>query len=226
MTKTPKLVAITGVTRGLGRALTLGISRAGHRVVGCGRDESALQELRDSVPVGGFEVVDIRTDEVEAWAQAVRDEFGPPDLLIANAGLIHRSAPVWELEVEEMLDVVDTNVGGVLRTVRAFLPPMVERGTGVVALLSSGWGRSVAPEVATYCASKWAIEGLARALAEELPPGMASVAVNPGIIDTEMLRSAFGEAAASYPDPEAWSARAVPFFLGLDASDNGGAPTV
>jgi len=237
MTEERKLVVITGVTRGLGRALAVGISGAGHQVVGCGRDEVALETLRKTLGegaegVGGpvsrraFAGVDVRTTEVESWGRSIVSEFGAPDLLITNAGLIHRSAPVWELETEEMLEVIDTNVGGVLRTVRAFLPAMVDRGTGVVALLSSGWGRSVSPGVATYCASKWAMEGFARALAAELPQGMASVAVNPGIIDTEMLRSAFGASASSYPDPETWSAYAVPFFLGLNKRDNGAALTV
>jgi NAD(P)-dependent dehydrogenase (short-subunit alcohol dehydrogenase family) len=75
--------------------------------------------------------------------------------------------------------------------------------------------------VAAYCASKHAIEGLSQALAQELPRGMACVPLNPGVIDTDMLRSAWGEGASQYPDPAAWAVEAVPYVLGLSAKDNG-----
>jgi NAD(P)-dependent dehydrogenase (short-subunit alcohol dehydrogenase family) len=75
--------------------------------------------------------------------------------------------------------------------------------------------------VAPYCASKWAIEGLTRALAQELPPGLAAVPLNPGVIDTDMLRSCFGQEAAEYPSAEEWAERAAPFLLGLGPDDNG-----
>ena len=79
---------------------------------------------------------------------------------------------------------------------------MIEQGRGVIVNMSSGWGRSSAPEVAPYCASKWAIEGLTQSLSQELPPGLAAVAVNPGIIDTHMLRSIWAEDSAGFPSPE------------------------
>ena len=66
-----------------------------------------------------------------------------------------------------------------------------------------------------------AIEGLTRAMAAELPGGMAAVPVIPGIIDTEMLRSCFGADAGNYPDPAAWAEKAVPFLLSLRPKDNG-----
>jgi NAD(P)-dependent dehydrogenase (short-subunit alcohol dehydrogenase family) len=73
----------------------------------------------------------------------------------------------------------------------------------------------------TDCATKWAIEGLSQSLAEELPPGLAVVALNPGIIDTAMLRSCWGDDAGAYPDAAAWARRAVPYLLQLGPSDNG-----
>ena len=69
----------------------------------------------------------------------------------------------------------DVNVGGVANVIRHFVPPMVSAGRGVIVNLSSGWGRSVAANVAPYCCTKWAIEGLTRALAEELPQGLAAI---------------------------------------------------
>jgi NAD(P)-dependent dehydrogenase (short-subunit alcohol dehydrogenase family) len=96
----------------------------------------------------------------------------------------------------------------------------------VIVNLSSGWGRSSAPEVAPYCATKWAIEGLTRALAQELPRGLAAVPVNPGVIDTDMLRSCFGASASDYPSPERWAQAAIPFLLQLGPKHNGNPVTV
>jgi NAD(P)-dependent dehydrogenase (short-subunit alcohol dehydrogenase family) len=98
---------------------------------------------------------------------------------------------------------------------------MVARKAGVIVNFSSGWGRSVAAEVAPYCASKWAIEGLTQALAEELPRGMAAVPLSPGVIDTDMLRSCFGGSASRYPAPKVWVEKAAPFILALNTRDNG-----
>ena len=105
--------------------------------------------------------------------------------------------------------------------IRHFVPAMVAKKKGVIVNFSSGWGRSVAPEVASYCMSKWAIEGLTKALAEELPKGMAAVPLNPGVIDTDMLRGCWAEGAGNYPKAEAWAKMAAPFILKLGAKDNG-----
>lgn len=117
--------------------------------------------------------------------------------------------------------MVDVNIKGVANVIRHFVPAMVARGSGVIVNFSSGWGRSADAEVAPYCASKWAIEGLTVALARELPPGMAAVPLSPGVIDTDMLRSTFGAQAGNYSTPEAWAKTAVPFLLGLGPKDNG-----
>jgi NAD(P)-dependent dehydrogenase (short-subunit alcohol dehydrogenase family) len=98
---------------------------------------------------------------------------------------------------------------------------MIKAGRGVIVNLSSGWGRSVSPEVAPYCASKFAVEGMTRALAAELPDGLAAIPLNPGVINTDMLQSCWGDDAAQYPSPKEWAERAVPFLLGLNRKDNG-----
>jgi NAD(P)-dependent dehydrogenase (short-subunit alcohol dehydrogenase family) len=169
-----------------------------------------------------FDVVDIADHSaVQAWAKETIERSGVPDLVINNAGLINASAPLWEVPAEEFSAVVDVNLKGTASVMRAFLPAMVARGAGVLVNFSSGWGRGTAPEVAPYCATKWAIEGLSQAVAQEVPPGVAVLAVNPGIIHTEMLESCFGSAARSYDDPVAWAQRAGPFLLELGAGDNG-----
>src|SRR5262249_35183021 len=103
---------------------------------------------------------------------------------------------------------------------------MVARKSGVIVNFSSGWGRSVAEEMAPYCATKWAIEGLTQALAEELPRGMSAVPLNPGVIDTDMLRSGSAGTASRCPSAKKWVEHAAPFILGLNSRDNGKPLTV
>src|SRR5262249_27241956 len=210
---------ITGATRGLGRALAEHFAALRHTVAGCGRSAEAVAELRQSPGAPHeFEVVDVtREDRVKAWAQQILASRGAPDLLVNNAAAINRNALLWEVPAAEFDQVMDVNLKGVANVLRHFVPAMITRGRGVIVNLSSGWGRATAPEVAPYCASKWGIEGLTRALAQELPPGLAAVALNPGIIDTAMLRSCFGAKASNFPGPEAWAPIAGPLLLGLGA---------
>jgi NAD(P)-dependent dehydrogenase (short-subunit alcohol dehydrogenase family) len=223
-----RLIVLTGATRGLGRALVREFSARGHTVLGCGRSPQAIAELRSAHPAPhDLAVVDVADRrQVQEWAGRLLAKYGPPSLLLNNAALINHNAPLWEVPAAEFDRVLDVNVKGVANVLRCFLPAMVACKHGVIGNFSSGWGRSTAPHVAPYCATKWAIEGLTQALAQELPEGMAAVPLNPGIIDTEMLRSCFGDAAAAYPSPDDWAARAAPFLLRLSAKDNGKPLTV
>jgi NAD(P)-dependent dehydrogenase (short-subunit alcohol dehydrogenase family) len=221
-------VVLTGATRGLGRAMVSEFVQRGWTVAGCGRNAAGIAALRTACKEPHrFDVVDVREDAaVRAWAEAVLAEMGAPDLLLNNAGVINRLAPLWRLRAEEFDFVLDVNVKGVANVIRHFVPAMVQRGRGVIVNFSSGWGRSADAEVGPYCASKWAIEGLTRSLAQELPRGLAAVALNPGIIHTDMLEACFGPEAASYPTPEVWARVAVPFLIKLGPADNGRALTV
>lgn len=223
-----RLILLTGATRGLGRALVPHFAAAGHTVLGCGRSASHIAELKKLFPSAhDFETVDVADDNaVGLWAARLLKEFGPPDLLINNAAVMNRTAPLWQIPATEFDRLIDVNIKGVTNVIRHFVPTMVQRSRGVIVNLSSGWGRSTSPEVAPYCASKWAIEGLTQALAQELPRGMAAVPLNPGIIDTDMLRSCWSESAGSFPKAEDWAKTAAPFLLGLGARDNGKSLTV
>ena len=223
-----KIILITGVTRGLGRAMTGEFIRLGHTVVGCGRSEKEIAQLQKQFqPPNDFAAVNVSSDEqVVAWAKRILKSHGAPDLLLNNAGVINRNARLWEINAREFSDVIDVNLKGVANVIRHFVPEMLKRRSGVIVNFSSGWGRSTAAEVAPYCATKWAIEGLTQALAQELPPGMAAVPLNPGIINTDMLRSCFDGSATNYPGPDEWAKIAVPFLLKLGASDNGKPLTV
>src|SRR6478736_3317732 len=217
-----KLIVITGVTKGLGRALAEWYMANGHTVAGCGRSAEIL-EMRFTFPApNDFAVVDVAEEnKVALWAEKVLAAHGAPDLLINNAALMNTPAPLWQVPAAEFNRLIDVNVKGVATVIRHFVPAMIARKAGVIVNLSSGWGRSTSPEVAPYCASKYAVEGLTLALAQELPAGMAAVPLNPGVIDTDMLRQAWADGAASYPKADQWAARAAPFLLTLGPKDNG-----
>ncbi|HXG08742.1 MAG TPA: SDR family oxidoreductase [Gemmataceae bacterium] len=218
-----RLVVITGATRGLGRAMTAKLAALGHTVLGCGRSPDRVEELRRLFgPPHDFDTVDVANDgQVRAWAERLLASHGSPDLLLNNAALINRCAPLWQVPREEFDQVIDVNIKGTVNVLRHFLPAMIARQSGVIVNFSSGWGRSTSPQVAPYCATKWAIEGLTQALAQELPRGLAAVALNPGVIDTDMLRTCWGDEAGGYPDPATWAERAVPFLLQLGPRHNG-----
>ena len=218
-----RLIVITGTSRGLGRAMVEEFIRRGHTVLGCGRSTKTVAELAKRYPAPhDFAAVDVASDEaVQAWAKCVLQSHGAPDLLLNNAALINRNAPLWKVSAKEFSDVVDVNVKGVANVIRHFVPAMVARRSGVIVNFSSGWGRSTSAEVAPYCATKWAMEGLTQALAQELPAGMAAIPINPGIVNTDMLRSCFGGSASAYPSAEEWAKLAVPFLLKLGARENG-----
>jgi NAD(P)-dependent dehydrogenase (short-subunit alcohol dehydrogenase family) len=198
-------------------------SRLGHTVLGCGRSRKEIEQLRKTLGrPHDFYAVDVSSDdEVKSWASVLLSANGPPDLVLNNAGVINKNAPLWEISGREFSQVLQVNVAGVANVIRHFAPEMLKRKRGVIVNFSSGWGRSTDAEVAPYCASKWAIEGLTQAFAQELPSGMAAVSLNPGIIDTEMLRSCFGSSAGNYPTPAEWAKTAVPFLLRLGPEHNG-----
>lgn len=218
-----KLVLITGCSRGLGHAMIPEFIQRGWTVAGCARDPEMIRKLSADFPAPHhFVACDVADDaSVGAFCQEVQQVCGLPDLVLNNAGIVNISAPLWEVSAEEFSRVVDINLKGPAYVMRHLLPAMLKRGSGVVVNFSSGWGRCTAPEVAPYCATKYAIEGLSQAVAQETGGKVAIIPLNPGIIDTRMLRSCFGNEAGHYPGPKEWARTAVPFLIKLGPKDNG-----
>ena len=221
-------IIITGVTNGIGMALAKQYIKQGHMVIGCGRNANVIGAMFDLYSKNtDFQVVDISNyKQVSSWAQDIINKYGPPDYLINNAGVINKNNYLWNISPDEFSSVIDINIKGVYNTIKEFVPGMIAKEKGTVVNLSSGWGRSTSPEVAPYCSSKWAIEGLSKSLAQELPDGITCVALNPGVIDTDMLRSCWKDQAAQYEDPENWAKRAAPFILNINNNDSGASLTV
>jgi NAD(P)-dependent dehydrogenase (short-subunit alcohol dehydrogenase family) len=147
--------------------------------------------------------------DVADWAASVGSAFGLPELLLNNAALINQVKPLQQISAEEYGAVVDVNIKGLANVIRRFVPAMSERQNGIIVNFCSGWGHSVKAGVAPYCASKWAIEGLTGALAQESPKNMAAIPLNPGIIDADMLKTCFGDEARHCPSAQRWAETAA-----------------
>ena len=224
----PKHIVVTGCSQGLGLALIQGFVDSGHKVSGCSRNTLRMDTLQEEFgDQHYFEGVDVsKPNQVYTWANNCLGRQGPVDLIINNAAIINPNANMWEVDDQQWSDLVDINIKGVFYVSKAFLKSMVTNNSGILVNISSGWGRSASAEVATYCCSKWAVEGLTRSLAQEVPDGVAAIPLNPGIIHTELLESCFGSSATQFPSPSQWAEDAVPFLLALKASDNGQPLTV
>src|SRR5215472_14800287 len=133
-TARPKTVLITGVSRGLGRAMADEFARQGHTVLGCGRSKHGLGQM--AVNFGkphDFQSVNVAADaEVKSWANRLLNTYGPPDLLLNNAGIINRNASLWKVSAQEFSDVIDVNIKGVANVIRHFVPAMVAARRGVI----------------------------------------------------------------------------------------------
>jgi len=99
MASDQRKIVLTGATRGLGRAMLARFVALGHRVAGCGTSPERVYELRRLYPDARIEVVNVADAiAVEAWASSVREHFGEPDLLLNNAALMNRPAPLWQID--------------------------------------------------------------------------------------------------------------------------------
>jgi 3-oxoacyl-[acyl-carrier protein] reductase len=173
-----KIAVVTGASRGIGRATATLLVGAGAKVAGCARQ--AVDEVI-ACDVG-------RPADVERFAGEVLRRFGPPDLLVNNAGLVAR-APLEETSLQNWDAVLDSNLKGTFLVTRAFLPAMRARRGGRIVNIASISGRQGTAGLTASCAAKHGVVGLTRALAEELrPDGIAVNAVCPGSVDTDMLR--------------------------------------
>ncbi|HVR75525.1 MAG TPA: SDR family oxidoreductase [Planctomycetota bacterium] len=203
-----KTCVVTGASRGIGRALAELIVREGGSVAICGRDPARLRETEAALrKVGGGRVLavpcDVGQDEaVRRFTDAALDQFKKVDLLVNNAAILAPRSPLKSTPVRTWEEVLRVNVIGTVNMIRRVLPSMEERGEGVIVNLSSGWGREAAGHVASYCASKFAVEAITQSLGEETTGGVIVFALNPGIIGTDMLAAAFEEDISGYPTPE------------------------
>lgn len=180
------VVLITGGSRGIGRAVATAAVARGATVGLVARNERGLRAVLDEIGGHGtVAVADISShDEAERAVARVRDELGPIDVVVANAG-IGQYGPFVDADPSQLERLVAVNVLGTMYVLRASLPEMVERRRGHLVIVGSVAGRMGTPFEAVYSATKFAEVGLAESLAVELSAfGIGVSMVNPGPVDT------------------------------------------
>lgn len=219
-----KSVIITGVTQGLGRAMVDRFHELGWNIYGCGRSKDKIEELKKQYSkIHDFQVIDVSdSQQVNNWANYILNTHTAPDMIINNASIVNQNAQLWKITAQEFENVMNVNVNGVVNVIRAFVPAMVARKEGIIINMSSSWGREGEAELAPYCASKFAIEGITKSMALELPHGMAVLALDPGgSISTPMLKSCAPQYINESPTPETWSHKAIQYILNITIDKNG-----
>jgi len=197
-----KLMFITGVSSGFGRALAREALTAGYRVVGTVRNEHAERDFAalspDRALARKLDVTDF--DAIDGVVAEIETNVGPIDVLVNNAGYGHEGI-LEESPLSEMRRQFDVNVFGAVAMMKAVLPYMRKRRRGHILNITSMGGYITMPGIAYYCGSKFALEGISEALAKEVQPlGIAVTAVAPGSFRTDWAGRSMSRTPRSISD--------------------------
>jgi len=195
MTEQARIALITGASRGIGRAIALGMAKRGFDVAinDIERQKDVLQEVAQEIEATGRRALTVYADvsnkaDVEAMVKTTADTFGRIDAIVNNAGILIAS-DVEHLKEEHWDSVLDVNAKGTFLVVQAVLPYMKQQKYGRIVNIASIGGKHGAPEQAHYSASKAAVMGFTRVLAQEVGTyGITANCICPGIILTDMGR--------------------------------------
>lgn len=195
-----KVALVTGATSGIGKATAIAFARAGAKVVVSGRREKEGTEVVRQIEKLGGDAAFVRAEiakdaDVKAMVDFTLEKFGRLDIAFNNAG-VEWKGPLEQATEDEYRRVFDTNVWGVLNSMRHEIPVMLKNGGGAIVNNSSVGGHVGFAEVSIYIASKHAVEGLTKSLALEFAKQNVRInAVAPGPIATDMWDRFAGEAA-------------------------------
>lgn len=204
-----KLVCITGASSGIGKACTVEFARVGCNLLLMARRKERLSSLAEEL--SGNHHVEVRAERldvtdhvaVESTFSSLPSDWKRIDILVNNAGLSRGLDRLHEGKIQDWEEMIDTNLKGLLYVTRAVLPGMIERNAGHVINIGSIAGHQTYPMGNVYCASKFAVTGLSRALKMDLLGTPVRVtSVDPGLVETEFSRVRFrgdtGRASQAY----------------------------
>ncbi len=221
-----RVVLVTGGSRGIGAACSAWFARAGDRVAITTTGDARELEPPDGVPADRFAA--LRCDvtdpaQVEATFGAIEEQWGPVEVLVANAG-ITRDTLVVRMGEDAWHDVLETNLTGAFRVAKRAVSKMLRLHRGRIVFVSSVGAFVGLPGQANYAASKAGLVGMARALAREVASRQITVnVVAPGVVDTDMTRvlgpDRVGELVGMVPLARAATPEDVAAAVGFLASD-------
>ncbi|MEA2593638.1 MAG: 2-dehydro-3-deoxy-L-rhamnonate dehydrogenase [Thermomicrobiales bacterium] len=182
---------VTGSARGIGRAIAERLAREGARVMIADVDEAAAQAAAAEIGASALaQRLDVTSSASwDAAVGAATAAWGRLDILVNNAGIAGRSAPAWELSVEEWQQVIDIDLTGVFLGCRAALPTMIGQSYGRIVNIASIAGKEGNPNAVPYSAAKSGVIGLTKSIAKEVATkGVIVNAITPAVIETEILK--------------------------------------
>jgi len=187
-----KVVLVTGSSQGIGKETVVGFAEEGAKVVvtynsSKKKGDEVLKEckkLTDSILLH-LNVTD--ENSIKECVEKTIDKFGAIDILVNNAGVLS-DKEIVEQSSMEIDSQIDTNLKGLIKMSKIVLPYMQGQNEGIIINIASVAGKEVYEGLTTYCATKFAVRGFTKALALELPEGIKTYSVNPGMTATQMTK--------------------------------------
>jgi NAD(P)-dependent dehydrogenase (short-subunit alcohol dehydrogenase family) len=204
-----KAALVTGASRGIGRGIAKAFVREGAAVFLCARGEKALREAAEELEAEGastgYRAADVSDpEEAEALVASALERFPSLEVLVNNASILGKRAPIAELDVATWDEVIRVNTSSLFYVTRPLISHLVSRGRGSIINVSSSVGRKGKPNWGAYAVSKFGLEGFTQVLAAELEgSGVRVNSVNPGATRTDMRAEAYpDEDPLTLPTPE------------------------
>ena len=220
---TPRTWFITGASTGFGRLLAEEVLKAGDKVIATARSLDKVIDLEEKFP-GQAKAFALDVTDYAQVASVVAQSaasYGPIDVLVNNAGYGLAGA-IEEATEDEFMPMFNTNVFGLIHVTQTILPHLRKQGSGHILNLSSIGGLVATPGMGYYNATKFAVEGLSEALAQEVAPlGIHVTIVEPGPFRTDFLGRSGQQAADTIPDYDQTAGNMRRYFAAQDGKQPG-----